>query len=259
MDWLLAVGCSLTWGSETTEPKKSLPQDKENAYPKHLADILNIRTVINKSEPGKSNGSIYRVAQEELIKCYQQRGSNGLLVVQWSGLARLEIANPFVIDIPHFFKNIGITHPGFEGPFLSLTPNEILDEVSALRDQLPHVAEYFVGYWAHDFYQQEMLVNHSISLSSLAEKLGVKILQFNGIDEFNPAALRSEIRYIKDAIGKDWKDPTSRKDTFWYTYRPESADYGNGFRNMPTHPTIDEHKDWAKKLYQHLKTVYPTI
>lgn len=257
MDWLLAVGCSLTWGSEITEKNKSLPQDKDQAWPAHLADLLRIPNVINKGYPGRSNGSIFRVATEEIIKCYQKFGSNGIVVIQWSGPARLEIVNPFVVDVPNWYKkHFNLTHPDQEGPYFNVTPT-VFTLSKEFSEKFPFLEQYFFYYWAHDFYQLELWINYSISVTSLAQRLGVKILQFNGIDCLDFSNLPENAAHLTSLIGSEYLEPCNSKTTFWKTYR--DLDNASSVNYLPQHPTFEEHKDWAKKLYQHLKTVYPTI
>ena len=249
-DWLLAVGCSLTWGSDTTIVGSSVPEDKANAWPAHLGNLLRADTVINRGWPGRSNGSIYRVAQEELVRCYQEYGTSGMVVIQWTGPARLELVNPFKIDVPGEIKKTSNTqHPGTEGSFLCVTPQEICGQNGSLTHVLPGVFQYFTTYWAYDFYQQELLINYSISLTSLANRLGVTILQFNGIDQLTADSLQPHAAHMISMIGKEYMFPTNRDYSFWNTYY--SVKTTSGWSELPSHPTTSHHIDWANKLYNY--------
>jgi len=250
-DWLLAVGCSLTWGTDTTVVGSSLPEDKDNAWPAHLGTLLRADTVVNRGWPGRSNGSIYRVAQEEIVRCYQEYGTSGMVVIQWTGPARLELVNPFKIDVPAEIKKTApnVTHPGTEGSFLCVTPQEICGQTGSLSHTLPGVFQYFTNYWAYDFYQQELLLNYSISLTSLANRLGVTILQFNGIDQLITDALQPHAAHMVSMIGKEYMSPTTREYSFWNTYRPIAP--SSGWASLPVHPTRLNHIDWANKLYNY--------
>ena len=249
-DWLLAVGCSLTWGTDTTVIGSSVPEDKDNAWPTHLGKLLGAETVVNRGWPGRSNGSIYRIAQEELVRCYQEYGNSGMVVIQWTGPARLELVNPFKIDVPGEIKKTSTSqHPGTEGAFLCVTPQELWGTTGSLSHVLPGVFEYFTTYWAYDFYQQELLINYSVSLTSLANRLGITILQFNGIDQLNPNALHPHAAHMVSMIGKEYMSPTDRDHSFWNTYC--KFETGLNWVSMPPHPTTSNHIDWASKLYNY--------
>ena len=258
IDWLLAVGCSLTWGTEITKFGESLEEDKLSAWPAHLSNLLNIPTVINRGYPGRSNGSIYRVAVEELANCRKLHGQNGLLVVQWSGESRLEFLNPFRFDVKDFYKTETgqLCHPGQEGAYLCVTPNEISNR--HIQQTFPGLYQYFVNFWAHRDYQQELLINHSLSLTGIAEKLGIKIIQFNGIDEIDCSIVPEHSLPVFELIGKEFYNPTERDSTFWHGVTgtfprfAKNGPFNNGIVPVPRHPTADQHKEWATRLHSYM-------
>lgn len=263
-DWLLAVGCSLTWGTEITEPGESHEADKLSAWPAHLATLMNIPTVINRGHPGRSNGSIYRVAVEEMAKCKELYGSNGLVVIQWSGESRLEFINPYKFDIKGFYKTElnQHAHPGQEGSYLCVTPNELSN--IKMQQQFPGVYHFFANHWAYRDYQQELLINYSVSLTSIAEKLGINILQFNGVDEIDLEITPEHSKPVLSLIGKEFYNPTDRSSSFWHNVTGQFPRYrkfeasDNRMVKVPPHPTADQHKEWAGTLHTYLQTVYPT-
>jgi hypothetical protein len=259
-DWLLAVGCSLTWGSETTVVGSSLVKDHDNAWPAHLGKMLSTDTVINRGWPGRSNSSIFRVAASDMIHYANEFGSNGIIAIQWSGNARMEFINPYKIDITEYYRRVNNgNHPGQEGPYLNITPNDlgvfpsnppILDDV-CIRD-------YFLKYWAHEFYQQELLFTYSISLTSIATRLGIRIIQFNGIDELNPASLPSHAAPLNTLIGNEFYYPYDRSKTFWCSAHPDTLKMrpaADEVFKMPHHPTTAQHIEWANTLYDYIKTI----
>jgi lysophospholipase L1-like esterase len=262
VDWLLAVGCSLTWGTEITQPRISLLEDKELAWPAHLGKSLSAHTIINRGLPGRSNGSIFRVAMEELVKCYNEHGTNGIVVVQWTGPDRLEFVNPFYFDIQEFYKNeVKTNHPGQEGSYLCVSPAELT--MQSIQQQFVGLDYFFVNHWAHKFYQTELLVNNSIALTSLANRLGIKILQFNGIDQLDISVLQEHAKHMPDLIGVEYFHPYERDRAFWPSvrefpqYRVKAGDTINSkLMEVPTHPTAEEHQYWAEVLYNYIQTTY---
>jgi len=256
VDWLLAVGCSLTWGTEITQLRMSLPEDKELAWPAHLGKALSAHTIINRGLPGRSNGSIFRIAMQELISCYNKHGSNGMLVVQWTGPDRLEFVNPFQFDIQELYKTeTNTNHPGQEGSYLCVSPAELT--IPFLKKQFIGLDYFFVNNWAHTFYQTELLINHSIALTSLANRLGIKILQFNGIDQIDVAVLHNHAVHMLDLIGTEYYRPYEREYAFWPSMRhfPQQR-IESGIIEVPTHPTVDEHYQWAATLYKYIQENY---
>lgn len=246
-DWLLAVGCSLTWGSEITHLGSSCPEDNVLAWPAHLSKLLNVSRVTNRGWPGRSNGSIFRVAMEEMTSHVSKYGTDGIVVIQWSGPARLEIINPNKVDVASLYG--GHQHPGQEfGPYHSFSPTDILDKET--QHKFPHLAEYVFRYWIHDFYQLELLINYSVSLTSVAKTLGINILQFNGIDELNFDILPSHSQDISKLIGKEYYRPFDRSAAFW----PASCHFPKDtkFNAVPRHPTADQHEQWANVLYDYM-------
>jgi len=244
-DWLLAVGCSLTWGSEITEPGESLPEDKELAWPTHLGKLLGASTVVNRGWPGRSNGSIYRVALADMARYHAELGSNGLVVVQWSGLSRMEIINPRKFDLGSIYE-YQQHHPGQEsGPYLNLSPGELLSPI--VNSMLPGLAQYFTHYWQYKFYLTELLVNYSLALTALADKLGIRILQFNGIEQLEFDVLPDHARYTAKLIGSDYYYPADESACFWRRYQ-----LWPGNNVVPRHPTAEQHADWANVLYNYM-------
>lgn len=255
--WLLATGCSLTWGSELTTPNESLPSDKDLAWPAHLGKLLDAEIVSNKAWPGKSNGSIFRTAMEEIVSMHKEHGSDGLVVIQWSGDVRLEVVNPFVWDIVGFNRKLRSIkhHPGQEGPYLNVLPADMLS--MDFQKQFVGLAHFFVNHWSHDFYQQELKVTYSVALTSLAKKLGVKILQFNGIDELISDVIPDHAKNLTDLIGEEFFKPFDRTYSFWPHYRHEIK--SRGTKMFPKHPELKHHIDWANTLYNYLKATQPII
>jgi len=246
-DWVLAVGCSLTWGSEITEPGESLPEDKEQAWPAHLGKLLNANQITNRGWPGRSNSSIFRIAMEEMASHCTDYGSAGVVVIQWSGPARLEIINPYELDLSTLYNQKH--HPGQEpGPYVSFTPVDILSKKVQVR--FPHLAGYFFKYWTHDFYQLELLVNYSVALTSVANALGIKILQFNGIDELNFDNLPTHSQHVSKLIGKEYYKPFERESAFWPAVCNFPRD--NKFNIVPSHPSAHSHEEWANILYNYM-------
>jgi hypothetical protein len=246
-DWLLAVGCSLTWGSEITQFGESLLEDKTLAWPAHLGKLLNVSQLTNRGWPGRSNGSIFRIAMEEMASHAANYGTDGMVVIQWSGPARLEIVNPYEINIRSLYRQK--YHPGQEpGPYHSFTPMEVSDK--NIQNKFPHLADYFFRHWTHDFYQLELLVNYSVALTSVANSLGIKILQFNGIDELNFDILPPHSQDISGLIGKEYYRPFDRSSAFW----PASCHFprDNIFNIVPRHPTAEQHEKWANILYNYM-------
>jgi hypothetical protein len=242
-DWLLAVGCSLTWGSEITEVGESLPEDKELAWPAHLGKLLDVNTVINRGWPGRSNGSIYRIAMEDMAKYVNKFGTNGAVVIQWSGRTRIEIVNPFKFEVNKIYKQKN--HPGQEsGPYLNFGL-EIFDP--SVQKQFTGLYHYFSNHWAHEFYQIELLVNYSVALTCLAEKLGITILQFNGIDIIDPMQIPAHSEHIFKLIGTEYYSPTNEAECFWRKYQ-----VWDGYGKVPKHPTAEHHADWANVLYNYM-------
>jgi hypothetical protein len=243
-DWVLAVGCSLTWGSEITELGESLPEDKLLAYPAQFGKLLNAKQLINRGWPGRSNSSIFRIAMEDMAKYVDELGTNGVVVVQWSGRARIEIVNPFKFQVDKIYNQKN--HPGQEsGPYLNLGPAEISDP--SVQKQFTGLYHYFLNHWAHEFYQIELLINYSVALTSLANKLGVTVLQFNGIDAINPTQIPLHATSIFNLIGSEYYCPVDESKTFWRTYQKIQ----NG-GILPTHPTAEDHADWANVLYNYM-------
>lgn len=241
-DWLLAVGCSLTWGSEITSVGKTLPEDKEKAWPTELGNLLGANYTINRGWPGRSNGSIFRIAMQDMAKYQKELGANGIIVVQWSGIGRIEIVNPFVFDFKEITRN---THPGQEpGPYLSLSISEILK----LQKKFPGLYDYYINYWGYELYQTELLINKSIALSSLANKLGIKILQFNGIDLIKHDQIPKHARDIFELIRNEYYYPQEK--AFWPLVK-----HFPGNNIVPRHPTAEDHTFWAKQLYEYLLTI----
>jgi len=258
-DWLLAVGCSLTWGSEITQPGESLEQDKLSAWPAHLGNLLKANTIINRGYPGRSNNSIYRVAVQELANYKNKLGNNGILIVQWSGEMRLEFFTPFRFDLKKFYKDScgQHHHPGPEGSYFCVSPNEILD--IKIQQSFAGLHQYFFNYWAHQHYQQELLINYSLSLTGLANKLGIKILQFNGIDEIIPDIIPDHASAALSLIDNEYFHPFDRSYAFWNHVTnkfPRAPVWNkNGTFPVPPHPDALQHQIWADKLYEYLQTV----
>jgi len=246
-DWLLAVGCSLTWGSEITQQGESLPEDKDQAWPAALGKHLNVSHIINRGFPGRSNNSIFRVAMQEIVKCYQEFGILGVVAIQWTGLYRMEIVNPFIFDVKEYYKASGQqNHPGQESTYLCISPGDI-DNIK-IQQQFPGIYHYFLNHWAHDFYQIELLLNYSIALTSLATKLGIKIIQFNGVEALDFDKLPSHAAHMPSLLGKEYINPTNKNLTFW------SVAQGPMDIRIPAHPNADQHAEWADILYKHLST-----
>ena len=257
-DWVLAVGCSLTWGTEISQPRSSLETDKEHAWPAHLGRLLAANTVINRGWPGRSNGSIFRIAVQDMVKYASTIGKNGIVVIQWSGPARLEIVNPYKIDVTGFhMRTTNGYHPGQEGRYLNVTPSDLGLLQNNSNDSLfnsDSLADYFINFWADDCYQHELLLNNIISLNGIAAKLGIQILHFNGIDELNYQKLPEHSAHLSSLIGKEYYNPTSRAHTFWAQSYPEIAHIPDRSKiyNLPPHPTAEHHEEWAQILYEYL-------
>ena len=260
-DWLLAVGCSLTWGTEISQPRSSLKADKDHAWPAHLGRLLDATTVVNRGWPGRSNGSIFRIAVQDMVKYATTNGKNGIAVIQWTGPARLEIFNPYKIDVTgHHMHTTKGHHPGTEGSYLNITPSElgILQNENQSKPLFKSdaIAEYFLNFWANDMYQCELLFNNIVALNGIATTLGIQILHFNGIDELNYQLLPPHASHLSATIGKEFYNPTSRKHTFWATSYPVMASVPDRSKiyQLPPHPTADHHADWATILYDYLIT-----
>ena len=246
-DWLLAVGCSLTWGSEITQFGESLPEDKDSAWPAHLGALLNTTKITNRGWPGRSNGSIFRIAMEEMAAHCAEYGAAGVVVIQWSGPARLEIINPYEVEVASLYSQKH--HPGQEpGPYISFSPMELT--ITKIQQQFPHLADYFFRHWIHDFYQLELLVNYSVSITSVANALGIKILQFNGIDELNFENLPAHSQPISKLIGKEYYNPVNRECAFWPSMCHFPRD--NHYNLVPRHPSAEQHAVWATRLYNYM-------
>lgn len=257
-DWLLAVGCSLTWGSETTLLRSSLPEDKDNAWPAHLGKLLAADTVINRGWPGRSNGSIFRVAVSDMAKYADELGTNGVVVIQWTGAARLEFINPYKIDITgHYLNSMGGAHPGQEDSYLNVTPGDL----GLSPDAIPPIfndgciRDFFIKYWAHEFFQQELLFTYIVSLTSIASRLGIRIVHFNGIDELNVNSLPNHARLLDTLIGKEFYYPYDRSKTFWCSSMPDTLlirPQPDKVYTLPSHPNTAQHIKWANTLYDYI-------
>ena len=260
-DWLLAVGCSLTWGSEITLPRESLEEDKLLSWPAKLGELISCKNVINCGYPGRSNGSIFRTAMEEISKCYETYGSNGLVVIQWTGLHRIEIINPFQFDIKEFYKKeIGVNHhPGQEGSYLCITPNELSNK--HIQELFPGLANYYIYNWAYAFYQTELLITYSLAITSFAKSLGIKVFQFNGIDELLANEIPDHAISMSKLIGKEYFHPYDRNFAFWPSkvHFPRTHKKNDSFVfnkeelvMVPPHPTAEQHKQWAEQIYSYI-------
>jgi hypothetical protein len=211
----------------------------------HLGKLLNAEQVINRGWPARSNGSIYRIGMQDISNCYKQFGNNGVVIIQWSGAMRLEIINPYIFNLDLIYNGSG-THPGQEsGPYLSFASAEIASK--SVQSRFKGLYEYFFNHWAYQPYQQELLINYSLSLTALAEKLGITIIQFNGIDEIIPSILPEHVLPALELLGKEFYYPTDRSKTFWKV--PRKLQEGS---MMPIHPTAEQHEAWATTLYNYM-------
>jgi hypothetical protein len=100
---LYANGDSLVFGMECLGDKNRDEQNKELAFPKHIATELGCTTYINNAYYGATNDFIFRTTIEDLIKL-EKDGTNPtdvFVVVGWTSLTRSDL------DSKEFFAGTG--------------------------------------------------------------------------------------------------------------------------------------------------------
>jgi len=243
---LFTTGCSFTYGEEL--------EDRNNAWPYVLGNLLNVNIVINKGVCSGSNDYIIRTTMEFIAECIKNN----------INLKDIIIVNGFTSEIRKecyndYYKSFVQIKLGREMAIIDEKETKIISfkfikgKIKEVYDDV--IKKYLVNFESNYYFNRILKMNQMILLEGYLNSLNIKHLFFNSL--------------LED-YDKDYKDNeiivnnyNKIKLLFDYTFKNNKniinnttmEEYCNN-HSVPLgplkHPLNEGHRLWAKYLYERI-------
>jgi hypothetical protein len=196
MDFLYANGDSFVFGMECINDFSKDEQNKEHAFPKHIADGLGCSTYINNAYNGATNEFIFRNTIFDLLELEKQGidPSDVFVLVGWTSLHRTEISgDPWYNKIPNYRHNEAhlLTSPDAPGEFrdfrtlfVNPTSSNFVNFGGTRYDTDDDVMPFCVDFLWHDHLQNPQQEARIIALHEFLKSRGYRHLFMNTCGNF---------------------------------------------------------------------------